>query len=63
MTSDLQEGDPELETSSTLEFAGACIHGSIDECNSWRFPTVYQWKRVWSEVSRLVISGLDRGRH
>ena len=40
MTSDLQEGDPKLETLSPLEFAGTCICRSIDECYTGRFPIV-----------------------
>ena len=54
MTSDLREGDPKLEMLSPLELAGTCIHRSIDECYSGRFPIVRG-----SEASGLVASGSD----
>ena len=47
LTSNLREGDPKLETLSSLELAGTYICGSIDESNSWRLPFVYQQKRGW----------------
>ena len=59
LTSNLREGDPELETLSSLELAGAYIRGSLDESNSRRLPIFTGGKG--SEVSGLVISGLDRG--
>ena len=59
LTGNLREGDPELETLSSLELAGAYIRGSLDESNSRRLPIFTGGKG--SEVSGLVISGLDRG--
>ena len=46
LTGNLREGDPELETLSSLKLAGAYIHGSIDESNLRRLPVFLLAEKV-----------------